>query len=143
MPTPSKPADWNDAYVWPQPGEAEVPHETKEYEVTGTASVDGHAPGTTFSAALDPTREGLLLAGGHLRVKESLEDLKAAARELDISGRSKMSEEELKRAVEEARAAQQTATPAEQVNPTLLHPTADPAATADPQQPEQTTPEEG
>lgn len=114
------PADWNPALVWPQPGDETGP-ETEEFRVIGTTSVDGHAPGTTFTAIMSDDRKALLL-GSHLElvVPDSVEELREEARELDVKGRSKMTKDELKEAVEKARADQldnAVTDPAEQPNP--------------------------
>jgi hypothetical protein len=126
----SKPADWNDAYVWPQPDAPAEEDEAQHYEVTGIQAVSDdhlvpHQPGETFTGVIAPTRRSLLIAGGHLRlvVPETLEDLRAKARELEIPGRSKMSTEELKQAIAEAQAGQAG---------TSAGPSADPAVQADP-----------
>jgi hypothetical protein len=69
----SKPADWNDAYVWPQPDAPAEEDEAQHYEVTGIQAVSDdhlvpHQPGETFTGVIAPTRRSLLIAGGHLRL---------------------------------------------------------------------------
>lgn len=48
----------------------------KKYRVTGTATVLGKAPGTTFEADLSPEQESSLLASGALEVVVSHRDEK-------------------------------------------------------------------
>lgn len=40
----------------------------KTYEVSGSHTVLGHAPGEEFEAELPATKEGFYLAGGHLKI---------------------------------------------------------------------------
>jgi hypothetical protein len=109
-PQPVKPADWNDAYVWPQPDD--IPEPTpEEFIVTGTQEVDGHKPGEIFTAYIEPDRRAMLVEFGHLGVRpvgedeRTVEELKDAARDLKIKGFSTLSKEELATAVDEAQAA--------------------------------------
>lgn len=113
---PDKPADWNDAYVWPPPDQPHLGEDAVEYEVVGETSVDGHAPGEKFKASLSEDRRRLLL-GSHLALvaPDSFRELQAKARELDIPGRSGMDKAELQQAVDAALQAQ--ADPAEFTNP--------------------------
>jgi hypothetical protein len=110
--TIDKPADWNEALVWPQPDVEPHGPDEQEFENTGTSIVDGHSPGERWTASIEPARLALLLSGGHVQVVagDTREDLLAKAKELGIAGRSKMSKEELQAAVEDAVAqqAQQT-----------------------------------
>jgi hypothetical protein len=122
--TPEKPADWNPALVWPQPGEDMTP-EAEEFEVIGETAVDGHPPGSRFRAVLDDNRKRLLL-GTHLQLVAgaTLEELQEQAKGLDIKGRSKMDKAQLQEAVEQALAA--TVDPAEEPNPSRVDLPADP-----------------
>ena len=43
---------------------------SKQYQVVGSHAVDGHTPGSRFTAELDPWREEVLIGGGHIRVVE-------------------------------------------------------------------------
>lgn len=136
MSAPEKPADWNDAYVWPQPGE-EVPPDAEEFEVVGEASVDGHAPGERFKAVISDERKALLL-GSHLELVNPVaeakpkdlaeahtkEELEAMAERLGVSVKSNANKADLAKAIvaHEKAAAEEPVTgdPAEQANPTIL-----------------------
>lgn len=50
----------------------------RTYKVTGAHPVHGTAPGETFTAALNPEQEALLLDGGHISLVEPAKDSPSA-----------------------------------------------------------------
>jgi hypothetical protein len=104
------PEGWNPALVWPQPG-MELPEPSPDdFVVSGTQAVDGHPPGAQFSAHIPDWRKQMLLDGGHLlqlkrhEDERTVEELKAQAKEMGLSGYSKLDKEELSALVDEAAA---------------------------------------
>jgi hypothetical protein len=98
------------------------------FEVTGTAAWydqtgGAHAPGARFDATIPEPQRSLLIQAGTLTVvppaeevaeETTLEELQATARELDITGRSKMTKEQLAEAIDaHHQQSQQSAAPAD------------------------------